>query len=474
MLLTLEDLKQEASGDPRRALLAAEGRIIVGDCLEALSLLPSDSVDLVHTSPPYNIDRPYKGQGRDLHPLEAYLEFLEAVATQLKRVLKPNGSLFWQTGYTQLQNGVQGDILPIDIVSYRHFHDPPAPLVLWDRIIWRYFGGMAFKRKFTNRHETILWYVKPTPEGVAEPYFDVDQVRESTRDLDKRNNFWGRNPGNVWEVDRVAFGSIQQSSHIAVYPEEVAERIVRACSQPGALVLDPFSGSGTTPKVSRSLGRRWIGIEVVEEYAKESVVRIGYQQPSEPLSLASAIIKHQIFGGRRGTVSVQSVASQLAWWLGGVDLARIREDFDEIACAALSDDSAAKLVKRRAWRTLENWIRSDPPRDAVVLADRLLSEEYRLRRAWNGARRYRTALEHLEALFTLFSNCTDHCQFVLSLVQNEPSSFRLHEGAVELREPRRRLKERPLSFFEERSRVARLSSLANEDESEAYQRRLPI
>lgn len=474
MQLTLDEFKRRLVADPQRSLAAVESYVVVADCLEVLELLPDDSVDLVHTSPPYNIDRPYKGQKRDLHPLEAYLDFLQAAIFQLKRVLKANGSIFWQTGYTQFQNGVQGDILPIDMVSYRYFHDPPTPLALWDRIIWRYFGGMAFKRKFTNRHETILWYVKPTSEGVAEPYFDVDAIRESTRELDKRNNFWGRNPGNVWEVDRVAFGSTQQSSHIAVYPEEVTERIVRACSRPNDLVLDPFAGSGTTLKVSRSLGRRWIGVEIVPEYARESVIRLGYQQPSEPLSLASAIIKHEIFGGRRATLPLQAVVNQLSWWLDGVDLNKLRGDFDELVGEAVADDSPSKFQKRRAWETLQSWIESEPPRDVAVLADRLLIEDYKLRHAWNGALRYRTALEQLETLVLLLSNCPDRCQFVLSIIQNEPSSFELHEGAVELREPRKRLKERSVETYSLRAAAAQPYTAGEEREAEAYQPKMPL
>lgn len=474
MLVTLEEFKQKVLSHPSSKLPAVENHIVVGDALEILELLPNECVDLIHTSPPYNIDRPYKGQRRDLHPLDAYLEFLQAVISEFKRILRPNGSIFWQTGYTQFQNGIPGDILPIDVLTYSYFHAPPQRLVLWDRIIWRYFGGMAFKRKFTNRHETIFWYVKPDSDGMAEPYFDVDKVRESLRELDKRNNFWGRNPGNVWEVDRVAFGSTNQSSHVAVYPEEITERIIRACSPPGGLILDPFSGSGTTPKVARSLDRRWIGVEVVEEYARESLVRLGYQQPSERLTLASAIIKKEIFGGRRATLPIAVVVSQLSWWLEAVDLRALRDRFNEIVREALNDDTPSKFQKRRAWQTFESWIGSQPPIDVVVLADRLLLEDYKLRRAWNGALRYRTALEHLEALILTFSNCPDRPEFVVSIIQNEPSSFRLHEGAIELNEPQKRLKERPVETYRTRSASTDQMALAEEPEPETYQARMPL
>ena len=474
MALNLDEYRSRMACGPAQGIAGVENHIIVADCLEVLELLPDDCVDLIHTSPPYNIDRPYKGQKRDLHPLEAYLEFLQAVIVQLKRIVKPNGSIFWQTGYTQFQNGIQGDILPIDMVSYGLFHEEPIPLVLWDRIIWRYFGGMAFKRKFTNRHETILWYVRPTSGGTAAPYFDVDKIRERTRELDKRNNFWGRNPGNVWEVDRVAFGSTQQSSHIAVYPEEVTERIIRACSPPDALILDPFSGSGTTLKVARGLGRRWIGVEIVEDYAVESEVRLGYQQANEPASLASGIIKTEIFAGRRGTLSIETVANQLSWWLQAIDLSGLRHRFDAIVDEALHDESPSKLRKRQGWETLDSWIESRSPKDPVVLADGLLLEDYKLRHAWNGALRYRTALRRLESLVASFSNCVDPSQYVVSIIENEPSSFRLHQGVIELKEPRRRLKEHALETYGSRTAPAEPIPALQVAEAKMYQPKMPL
>ncbi len=229
--------------------------IICGDSLEVLPHLPDDSVDLIHTSPPYNIEKPYASGITDKAPLSEYLEFLDSVIGEIKRVVRPGGSIFWQTGYTQYDEA-GSEIVPIDHLSHVMFRGDPHPVQLWDRIIWRYWGGHAFTKKFTNKHETIMWCVKPG----AEPRFCVEEVRERAKSYDKRNNFWGRNPGNVWDVDRVAFGSSGQTSHIAVFPEEVTERIVRACSSPDDFVLDPFSGSGTVAKVARGLGRRWLGI----------------------------------------------------------------------------------------------------------------------------------------------------------------------------------------------------------------------
>ena len=94
----------------------------------------------------------------------------------IKRVIRPGGSIFWQTGYTQSRNN-RSEIVPIDLISHHMFRSEPNPILLWDRIIWRYWGGHAFTKKFTNKHETVLWFVKPGEE----PNFIVDAVREKSK-----------------------------------------------------------------------------------------------------------------------------------------------------------------------------------------------------------------------------------------------------------------------------------------------------
>jgi len=438
MLITLQEFTSRL-GETAGALWPVQDRIVVGDCLEALRRMPDCSVDLIHTSPPYNIDKAYKGDHGDKKGVERYLDFLTFVIREMKRVLKPNASLFWQTGYTQSENGIPGEIMPIDMLSYGFFRDEPHSLVLWDRIIWHYFGGMAFKRKYTNRHETILWFVKPL-NGVAQPRFDVDAIREKSRELDKRNNFWGRNPGNVWEVDRVAYGSTEQSSHIAVYPEEIAEKIIRATSRPGELVLDPFSGSGTTPKVARSLARRWIGIEISPYYAEESVRRIGFQQPSELASLASALIKENVFGGRPGSLPVDEIARRFLAWARCADLSKSRALLNGAVTRVFRSPNG-RDAKPEVWDAFER-LTGSRPQDPVVEADGLLAADYKNRRNLNGVFRYSTALEALEAVVSRFQRASepDLWAFIEELAANEPSSYHVSGRVVTLTSLEKRLK----------------------------------
>jgi adenine-specific DNA-methyltransferase len=411
-----------------------EGRIVVGDCARVLPQIPDDCVDLIHTSPPYNIDKPYENAAGDRAPYEQYLTFLSGAIREMKRVLRPGGSIFWQTGYTQ--SPTNGEIVPIDILTYRMFTSGTIPMMLWDRIIWRYFGGHAFTKKFTNKHESVLWFVKP---GEA-PVFHVDEIREKSKEYDKRNNFWGRNPGNVWEVDRVASGSTEQTSHIAVYPEELSEKIIRACSLPENLVLDPFCGSGTTLKVARSLSRRWFGIEVSEAYAREAALRLGFQQPSEMTSLASELIKDVAFGGRKGTLQTTEVISRVRAWMRSVALDSAAQKFADDVAAATNDRTQSKSVKRAAWIDYDRRIERNTATDPIVRADALLLRCYKNRKNLNGVSRYSSAMTLLRSVVDKFSDSEEAVhEFIMRLIWEEPSTFSETHGRVTLRATQRRM-----------------------------------
>ena len=414
-------------------MLAAD-RIVVGDCAEVLKQITDDSVALIHTSPPYNIERRYAGGGDD-RSLDDYTEFLDRVIGECARAMSPGASLFWQTGYTQF-NGSAG-IVPLDLLTAPIF--AKHGFLLWDRIIWRYLAGIAFKSKFTNRHETIYWYVKPGQSN-RPATFEVDRIRERVRELDPRNNFWGRNPGNVWEVDRVAFGSTDQTSHVAVYPEEITERIIRACSDPGDLVLDPFAGSGTTPKVARTLGRRWLGIELSAQYTDEANVRIGYSQPSEVDSLLSELIKELAFCGRPGSVQTADAARVVADWAQTVDLTPVKRDFQVVSTNGTQGDmtSEQKRAKVLAWQKCREILESENP---VAMTDRLLSRVYKLRPRLGDALRVKTALHVVEGVLALAGGGhPPRPALVQRVAANEPSAFRVEGDVIELVRIERRVK----------------------------------
>ena len=415
-------------------LRSLENHIVVGDAIEVLSALPDNCVDLVHSSPPYNIDKPYELSLSDKGSMNDYRTFLRRSVTQLKRVVRPGGSIFWQTGYTQ-SGGDSREIVPIDLLSYQFFQQESNRFLLWDRIIWRYWGGHAFTKKFTNKHETIMWYVK---EG-AEPDFSADAVRERPKEYDKRNNFWGRNPGNVWEVDRVAFGSTEQTSHIAVFPEEISERIVRACSKPGDFVLDPFAGSGTVPKVAHGLDRRWLGIEISPVYAEEAAIRVGYQQPSEADSLASELIKEMGFRGKRGILPLVDLQRRLSAWTARISTKQLWDSYQRDVDMVFQDANGRNSTKRDIWIKYDSLLDGQVSlSDPVLTADRMLLKCYRLRRHFNGVTRYKSALMALEKVSEDITRDQDGT-YMRMIAQQEPSSFRLPEGHVEFLAPKGRV-----------------------------------
>ena len=452
------------SGQP--ALEDIEGHILQGDALDVLTSFPDNSVHLIHTSPPYNIDRPYQSDTPDRGSTDHYHAFLTRAITEMKRILRPGGSIFWQTGYTQDEDTPLG-IIPIDYLSYDIFCSGVEPLVLWDRIIWRYWGGHAFTKKFTNKHETILWFVKPG----SEPNFCVDAVRERPKEYDKRNNFWGRNPGNVWEVDRVAFGTTEQTSHIAVFPEEITERIVRACSQPDDLVLDPFSGSGTVAKVARGLRRQWVGVEISPVYAAESAVRVGFQQPCERDALASELLKHVVFDRDPGRQTLDEAGRRLRAWLAGADLERRRADFEADIAAVFHDGNGRNSRKRAMWEKYDHLLDggTNSARDLVAVADSLLLPCYKLRHRLSGVSRYKAALDALEGVASRVTSPWVE-GYVRDVANQEPSSYVAGEATVELLTPDRRI----LPAEDKASSVSTLSLHTgfNDEGEETFQSRL--
>ena len=167
-----------------------------GDCSDLLKSIPSSSVDLVITSPPYNIGKKYEKQTS----LQSYLKNQEPVIAEMVRVLATTGSLCWQVGnYVQ-----KGEVFPLDIYFYDIFKR--FGLKLRNRIIWRFNHGLHCTKRFSGRYETILWFTKDD-----EYVFNLDPVRVPAKYPGKRHfkgpkrgqlsgNPLGKNPSDIWDV----------------------------------------------------------------------------------------------------------------------------------------------------------------------------------------------------------------------------------------------------------------------------------
>jgi len=414
--------------------------IALGDCLDLLPRVPDDSVRTIHTSPPYNIARGYEGYHDSLADKD-YLGFIERVLAECKRVLVPGGALFWQTGYTTEDEEY---IAPLDHLTLPLFQK--LGFRLKDRIIWRYWGGMAFKSKFTNKHETILWWVKPD-SGATRSKFDVFPVREATKFHDPRNNLFGRNPGNVWEVDRVAFGSNGQTSHIAVFPEEIADRIILATTDEDDLVLDPFSGSGTVCKVAKSRGRNFLGFEISPLYHGESVHRVSQQARGELLSVLSEILKEQVLVAGE-TKSLGAVGDALTRILCPLSLKPYEKIISKPYLDGLiagREDTVKKPDKMALWKDLEELLppfgsgkAGKDPFGLISLVDRAYSRAYKLHKAYSSAMRFHCATRWVAAMGRTLAESTEGERWsrtLVSVAESEYGTYRLDGDKITLTSP---------------------------------------
>lgn len=234
-----------------------------GDCLDLLGALPTGSVRLMVTSPPYNIGKEYEKRT----PLDLYLAGQERVLREAVRTTAEDGSICWQVGN---HIGSDGEVIPLDIVLYPIFKS--LGLKLRNRIIWRFGHGLHCTKRFSGRHETILWFTKSN-----EYVFNLDAVRVPQKYPGKRHfkgprvgeysgNPLGKNPGDVWDIPNVKANHVEKTIHPCQFPVELVQRLVLALTNPGDLVVDPYMGVGSTAVAALLEQRRVAGADIIREY----------------------------------------------------------------------------------------------------------------------------------------------------------------------------------------------------------------
>jgi len=253
------------------------------DSLEFLETVPSDSVKLVVTSPPYNIGKVYEEEVK----LEEYLEYQRKVAKECKRILTEDGSIAWEVG-----NYVyKGEIFPLDIFFYRIFKEELG-LKMRNRIIWRIGHGLHASRRFSGRYETISWFTK------SDKYtFNLDAVRVPQKYPGKTNyrgkdhglpsgNPLGKNPEDVWDIvlqdweeqiwdiPNVKSNHPEKTIHPAQFPIELVQRLILALTNENDVVLDPFGGVGSSALAALLLNRKAVSIERDENYTQIALERV--------------------------------------------------------------------------------------------------------------------------------------------------------------------------------------------------------
>lgn len=253
-------------------------QIVCGDNCDVLGTFPRDCIDLVVTSPPYDNLRTYGGHDWDFY----------GVAWQLKRVLKPGGVIVWVVNDAT----EDGDETGCNMRQALHFKQ--IGLRLHDTMIYQRVAKFPETTRYYPTFEFMYVFSKGAPSTVnliadkknncagqslaASTQRTADGVREeswamrtgaSVKEFGVRGNVWKfANGFNHSSKDKIAF------DHPAIFPEALARDHILSWSSEGDIVLDPFSGSGTTAKMAKHNGRRYIGIEVNPEYCEIAEKRL--------------------------------------------------------------------------------------------------------------------------------------------------------------------------------------------------------
>lgn len=223
---------------------------------------PSGSMQLVVTSPPYNIGKAYERKSS----LDRYVHAQAQVISECVRLLHPRGSLCWQVG-NHVQNG---EIFPLDTILYPIFKD--YGLQLRNRIVWHFEHGLHCSKRLSGRYETILWFTKNN-----DYIFNLDPVRVPSKYPGKKYfkgpktgqlscNPLGKNPGDVWVFPNVKNNHVEKTIHPCQFPIELVERLVLALTEEGQRVFDPYMGVGSAVIAALKHGRIGYGCDIVPEY----------------------------------------------------------------------------------------------------------------------------------------------------------------------------------------------------------------
>ena len=266
-------------------------KLVNNDRMKLLKKLKSNSVQLIITSPPYNIGKSYEKK----KPLNLYLKEQEKTLKECFRVLNKKGSLCWQVGsYFE-----KSELFPLDI--YIHQICKKIGFKLRNRIVWHFEHGLHSYKKFSGRYETIMWFTK-----TDDYYFDFDDIRVPQKYPGKlgykgkkkgkyTGNVKGKNPSDVWIFPNVKSNHKEKTIHPCQFPIELAERLVLSMSKKNDLVIDPYAGVGTTLIAALKNNRKAAGSEILKKYVNITKKRINllkknklpYRKMNTPIKMVS-------------------------------------------------------------------------------------------------------------------------------------------------------------------------------------------
>lgn len=263
--------------------------IIHSDAIQSLETIPNESVDLIFVDPPYNIGKNFNGLKDKWGSEEEYLNWSYSWIDLCISKLKSNGSMYIMTA-TQF--------MPFFDIYIR------KKLSILSRIVWSYdSSGVQAKKYYGSLYEPILFCVKDKNNYT----FNASDILVEAKTGAKRKLIDYRKsiptvynsqkvPGNVWNFSRVRYRMEEYENHPSQKPIALLERIIKASSNIGDIVLDPFSGTFTTSYVAKILNRKSIGIEIQEEYLKIGLRRLNIvnSYKNERLKKECKIYEHKL------------------------------------------------------------------------------------------------------------------------------------------------------------------------------------
>ncbi len=372
--------------------------IYCGDCLDIMKDLknfPDNSIDLIYLDPPFfsqkeyenfwikdkvskfkfsdkdweklrskidpnilkqyeDIEKRWKGGHKGIY---VYISYMRERLEQCWRVLKPTGSIYlhcdWHAGHYLKQ-------VMDEVFGYDKFQN---------EIIWEYGVGGVSKDRWARKHDSIFFYSKSDKFN-----FNVDIVREPYREKCKvqykiigdkkylRKNPLGRVPHDVWDIPSITNTAKERLGFPTQKPELLLDRIIKASSKEGDIILDPFCGCGTTLAIANKLNRKWIGIDlsrtacdVMKKRLGKNIMIIGGESEKElskmePHEFARIIIVEKLGGtvnpkktgdmGIDGWVDFMAVPVQVKRWGHGVG----REEIDKFLTAIERDHKKKGMI----------------------------------------------------------------------------------------------------------------------------------
>lgn len=249
-------------------------KIILGDCLEIFQEIPDQSVDVAFADPPFNLKKKYNSY-KDSLEFQEYLEWCEKWIYEMVRVTKPTGSIFlhnipkWLTYYASFLN---------KFADFKHWISWDAPTA-------------PMGKSLQPSHYGILYYAK---EFKQNKYYEIRYPHKRCRKCGYLSkDYGGKKEGlhpfgplvsDVWtDIHRIKHNKYRDT-HPCQLPIHLLERIILMTSDESDIILDPFSGTGTTAIAAKRLGRQYIGFDIDPNYVEISLNKLEIEKPNSKIS----------------------------------------------------------------------------------------------------------------------------------------------------------------------------------------------